>query len=63
MCRRAHAVKQTNIKIYPASGLSREIKPLLQRLAYFVYSHLCVCDMYKGSLSCMPKSTRSSAMN
>ena len=39
---RAHTDKQTNTRIYPASGLSREIRPLLQHLAYSVYFPLCI---------------------
>ena len=63
MSRVAHTNKQMNTGIYPASGLSREIKPLLQHLAYSVYSPLCICDQYKGSLSCMSKSTSAKAIN
>ena len=37
-------------KIYPASGLSREIKPLLQHLAYSVY-FLHIYVSYKCSMS------------
>ena len=62
MSRVAHTNKQMNTGIYPASGLSREIKPLLQHLAYSVYSPVCICD-YKGSSSCMSKSTSARAMN